>query len=361
MKNVLQERPRYTKNQTDALLFQELKKLVDARLSTLPKSRFLPIKIKAVVLPLMYLFFYALALQQGGNLVFFYLCYVLMGLSMVGIFLNLIHEACHGNLFKSKVANRLYFYIFDLMGANSYIWGKRHVLLHHNFPNVSGWDSDIEQSGPIKIFPHGKPDPVQSAQHRFFFFLYPLYLINWLVARDFKDYFLKKQTIRKVVSIPLIEFVKLFLFKAFYFFYMVVVPWKFFGFSLWQPITALLLMLIVSGVTALFSLLTPHVNDGNEFPLADATNKLEYSWFVQQFATTNDIAADNFFTRHFLGNFNYHLAHHLFPDVSYVYAREVTEVIRDFALKHNLPYRIYPIGLALKKHYNLLKSNALAS
>jgi linoleoyl-CoA desaturase len=44
-----------------------------------------------------------------------------------------------------------------------------------------------------------------------------------------------------------------------------------------------------------------------------------------------------------------------------VYAREVTEVIRDFAQKHNLPYRIYPIGLALKKHYNLLKSNALAS
>ena len=63
MKNVLQERPRYTKNQSDTLLFQELKKLVDARISTLPKSRFLPIKIKAVALPLLYLFFYVLAIS----------------------------------------------------------------------------------------------------------------------------------------------------------------------------------------------------------------------------------------------------------------------------------------------------------
>jgi len=86
MKNVLQVSPRYNKNQTDTLLFQELKKLVDTRISTLPKSRFLPIKIKAVVLPLMYMLFYVLALQQRENLFLFYFYYVLMGLSMVGIF-----------------------------------------------------------------------------------------------------------------------------------------------------------------------------------------------------------------------------------------------------------------------------------
>ena len=38
------------------------------------------------------------------------------------------------------------------MGANSYIWKIRHIRLHHNYPNVMGWDSDFEQSDTGKGF-----------------------------------------------------------------------------------------------------------------------------------------------------------------------------------------------------------------
>jgi linoleoyl-CoA desaturase len=70
-----------------------------------------------------------------------------MGIFLVLIYLNLIHEAAHNNIYKSKRLNRMVLHIFDFIGANSYIWKKRHIASHHAYPNVDGWDTDIEQSG----------------------------------------------------------------------------------------------------------------------------------------------------------------------------------------------------------------------
>ena len=136
----------------------------------------------------------------------------MMGFLLVLNFLNLIHEAVHSTLFKNKRVNNWYVHFFDLMGANSYIWKIRHIRLHHNYPNVMGWDSDIEQSSLARIFPHGPFSAVHKYQHIYLPFLYPLYLLNWLLVRDFKDYFSRKKLVWKVADIPRKEYVKLFFF-----------------------------------------------------------------------------------------------------------------------------------------------------
>jgi linoleoyl-CoA desaturase len=51
-----------------------------------------------------------------------------------------------------------------------------------------------------------------------------------------------------------------------------------------------------------------------------------------------------------LGNFNFHVAHHLFPNYSYAYYNEITEEIEEFAKEHNLGYKRFPIFTALGKH-----------
>ena len=102
------------------------------------------------------------------------------------------------------------------MGANSYIWKIRHIRLHHNYPNVMGWDSDIEQSDIARIFPHGSYSKMHKYQHIYLPLLYPFYLINWLLIRDFKDFFNKK-IIWKVTTISTVEYIKLFLFKVSFF------------------------------------------------------------------------------------------------------------------------------------------------
>ena len=79
-----------------------------------------------------------------------------MGIFLLFNFINLLHEAVHGTLFKNRWLNEAHIHFFDLMGANSYIWKMRHIKLHNRFPNVMNWDSDFEQSALVKVFPQAE-------------------------------------------------------------------------------------------------------------------------------------------------------------------------------------------------------------
>jgi linoleoyl-CoA desaturase len=338
--------------------FRELQALVQQKVASLPGHRLGYARLRAIFYPLLFLSFYLLALQQQNQLFWFFILYMAMGGCMVLIFLNLVHEAVHNNLFRKKSLNTLMLHVFDLLGANSYIWKRRHTLLHHNFPNVAGWDADIEQASLLRIFPHEPLEPIHKLQPKLMFFFYPFYLANWLLVRDFKDFFGNRPIIRKVTHIPLVEYGKLFLFKTVFISYMLILPvWVGFGWG--QTVFAFLLLLLTANNFALFVLLTPHINTTNAFPQPNSQNKLPDSWFVHQLRTTNDITGNNWFLRNILGNFNFHLAHHLFPQISYVYAPEITQIIKEHAVQHQLPYRSYSLPDALAFHYQLIKNNAL--
>ena len=341
--------------------YRQLKKLVKDRLDLLPPGPYMLVQTRAVSLMMLYFVFYGAALVFTENLFAFFSFYALMGIVIVLTFLNVIHEAIHGTLFRNKTLNQLTVCFLDVIGANSYIFRKRHVNLHHNFPNVDGWDSDIEQAYLVKIVPHGEQKPMHRVQHRTFSFLYPIYLVNWVFVRDFKDFLLKTQAVRKICTdIPRSEYFKLFLFKGLFLFYTVVVP-VLLGVSLLHAVAAMLCMLVVAGTFALVVLLTPHVNIRNDFPTPGKDNKINGGWFLHQLNTTNDLSCSNWLSRNLMANFNFHLSHHLFPHVSYVYAPLIAAVIKDYAIKHNLNYRSYSLPQALKYHYQLLKKNAALS
>ena len=337
--------------------YKQLKHLVSERIKTLPESRKGHLKFLGFFLPLTYVLLYILALLSIDNIPFFYLLYALMGMVMVLSFLSVIHETIHGNLFRNRIIVKLLMFFFDLAGANSYIWKKRHLIMHHNYPNIAGWDTDIQQAGVIKIYPRETVTGLQRYQHFYFVLLYPFYLINWIFIRDFKDFFSKKQLIRKTVQIPAVEYLRLFAFKAVYITYTLAIP-MLLGLPPFHAFMALFCMLMLSGIFALTSLLTPHANIKSQFPLPDKMQRIQSGWFLHQLSTTNDLTINNWFSRNLMGNFNFHLAHHLFPNVSCVYAPEVTSVIRDYASAYNLRYRTYPLFTALKYHYLLLKKNA---
>jgi linoleoyl-CoA desaturase len=185
--------------------------------------------------------------------------------------------------------------------------------------------------------------------------------LNWLLVRDFKDYFNKNKAVWKVAAIPRSEYLKLFGFKFFFLFYMIVIPKLVLGLGWWQAITAALIMVFTASIFSLLVLLSPHANTENEFPLPDGQNKLPYSWFIHQLRNTNDVTHDNWFIRWFMGSFNYHVAHHLFPTVSHVFYPEITRIIREEAEKNHWPYRVYPLVTTLINHYRLLKQNRLPS
>lgn len=349
----------YHKSAEDTRLFNDLRKKVSDRVAAIPENRDVYIQIKAVLLPMLYFGLYILALKNAEHLGLYIMSFIFMGISLVLIYLNLIHEAAHNNIFKSKKLNQIVLQLFDFVGANSYIWKKRHISSHHAYPNVEGWDTDIEQSGLLKITPWIWAHGIQKYQHRFFFLVYPLYLFNWMFIRDFRDFFDKNRVILKTQgAIPLREKVKMIIFKLFYFFYQIAVPILFFEVPISWALVAWFLQIIAASIFALFVLLPLHPLPDNDFPQLNDKNGLPYSWLRHQLEVTNDLTNNNWFIRNVLGNFNFHVAHHLFPNYSYVYYNEITEEIQDFAKKNGLSYKRFPITVALGKHVDLLKQNA---
>lgn len=339
-------------------IFLGLKEKANQIVNNLRPQRKKIVLFKAILFPLIYIGAYLSAIVWAKEPLVFYGGYFVMGLMVMIIFINLIHDAVHHVLFKNKRLNNLFVYFFDLMGANSYAWKIRHTRLHHNYPNVMGWDSDIDQSPLARIFPHGPYTRVHKYQHLYLPVLYSFYLLNWLIVRDFKDYFNKKRVIWKVTRIPKIEYVKLFFFKAFFFFYMIGVP-VLVGTGWLQAIIGFLLMVFTATFFSLLILLSPHANLDHDFPLPDDNNRLPETWFRHQINHTNDVVHDNWFVRFFMGSFNYHVAHHLFPSVSHIYYPEITTALKEEARKHDLPYKSYTLVHTLMSHYRLLKKNRM--
>lgn len=352
-------KPGFAKIKADQDLFTTLRKQVNEKVDNLEHKLWLVIKAKALLFPILYIGTYVIALGWGESIAVLYLCYFLLGCFLLLNFLNLIHDAVHGTLFSKKWMNDAYVHFFDFMGANSYIWKVRHIRLHHNYPNVMGWDSDFEQSPMARVFPHGAFSKMHKYQHIYLPLIYPLYLFNWLLVRDFKDFFKKDALVRKVAEIPRIEYIKLFIFKALFVFYIFFLPVLVLHITWGQMFIAFLVMMFTASISSLIVLLSPHATPESEFPMPDDENKLPNSWFMHQLTTTNDVANDNWFVRFFMGCFNYHIAHHLFPYVNHVYYPEVTRIIAGFARENNLPYKTFPLVASLRNHYKLLKQNAV--
>jgi linoleoyl-CoA desaturase len=352
------EKPQYI-NSGNKSVFQELRRDVNKIVQELTPRRRKGIIFKAVFFPALYISVYLLAITFGRNLTVLYTCYFALGLLLVFVFLNIIHDAVHGSIFQSKKLNKIYANLFDLMGANSYIWQIRHVKFHHNYPNVNGWDTDIEQSDLARVFPDGGFSKIHRYQHIYLPVLYPFFLANWLLVRDFKDFFNKKKPVHKLIKIPFVEYVKLFLFKALFLLYLVVLPKIVLGISWMAAISAFSIMLFTASILALLVLLSPHANTESEFPLANENNELPHSWMMHMMLTTNDVKEDNWFTRFFMGCFNYHVVHHLFPHIHHSFYPEITAVLKEYAEKYQLPYRQYPLMVSLRNHYRLLRQNRM--
>ncbi|MDO4727600.1 MAG: fatty acid desaturase [Bacteroidota bacterium] len=175
---------------------------------------------KALFMVALYYTFYGCLLYFGNNTSLLFLFYILMGFSMIVIFVNSFHDAAHNAVFFKEKHNRIFCYVLELFGSNSEIWIQRHLMLHHPYPNIQNWDCDIKQSDVVRIFPNAPWYKFHRYQHVYMWFLYPFYTLIWLFSRDFKDFFgTKDNYLKRVYKIPTIEYFKLFAAKIFNLFY----------------------------------------------------------------------------------------------------------------------------------------------
>ena len=105
----------FSKNEVDKRHFNSLRINVKTTISKTPSSRIWFAQLKAIILPILYVLLYLISTMFYNNSVVYYVIHGLMGITMVLIFINLVHNAVHDAIFKNRRMNRIVLYFFDLV------------------------------------------------------------------------------------------------------------------------------------------------------------------------------------------------------------------------------------------------------
>lgn len=303
----------------------------------------------------LFLFFSYGLMLTSKTVLFFSLTYLLFGASVLLLFFNIAHDAAHGVAVRNKKVNKVLFLVsFQLLGQNPFLWGKNHTESHHMYPNVEESDVDV-----LNVFGMRVTESVDLKwYHRYQFiyvpFYYMFYSINWLFFRNILSLFnYTARTISTKMTVK--ETAWLLVFKAGFFFYMLILPILVLPFDWYVVLLVFLGCQIVVSLAVLSVLIISHLSDYVEHPVPDETNTLNTSWAKMQLTTCVDYGVNNRFFRWTLGGFNTHTIHHLFPDVCHVHHHALIPIVRELSEKHGIDYMEISYPEAVRSHFRFLR------
>ncbi len=284
-----------------------------------------------------------------------YLYYSILGIFNTLIFLNILHDAAHQAIFKNRKSNDFVFEWLNLLGGNSYVWKLRHLSSHHPYPNIPGRDVDIGQSDVVRLNSATSFKFFHHYQPYYMPIIYLTYTLFWVFFRDFKD-FVKGDIIRgNKKPYPLKEWLKLLMFKFIYFSLFLVLPYLILPFSFSEIFLGFVCMHVFQSILSAMGLLTAHVNEHSNFPLPDKEGNMMDCWAIHQIKSTNDFGTNSALINYAFGGFNFHVAHHLFPNMSHTHYKKITPIIQKVIERNGLEYQEMGMFEALLSHWYLLK------
>ena len=347
-----------SKNNSD--FFTELIKKVDDYIDAKGGNRFGDHKIylKGLFLVALYCCSYILLLSRNFNAFASALLVIAMGLTGVMIVFNIVHDASHKVLFKNKTYNRLAAYFGDLMGMNSYIWNIRHNIQHHTFTNVAGGDVLLDSIPFIRVSPQQKKFLIHKYQVFYVPLLYMLYSIFWVFFIDINMFKQKNMGNYKNISHAWQEWVKLFCFKSFYLFYMIIFPAFIINIPLSTVLAGFLIYHIAAGMLLSLVVVLGHCVEGAEYTAPNEEGIIENSWMQHEWNATYDCNTDSKLLHWITGGLNTHIAHHLFPKLCYRHYYAVTKIIKEHCAEHQIHYPHYSLKAAVISHFRFLKIQA---
>lgn len=287
------------------------------------------------------------------------LAWIIMGLGMAGLGMVLMHDANHYSFSQNSKVNGFLSKSIYLLGGYAPTWRHQHNTLHHSYTNIEGHDEDISSIGLLRFSPHQTLSKIHKFQHWYAWFFYGLMTISWITAKDFKQivrYSEVDRSFSKNKSFALMLF-EVILSKLFYYVLFLVVPLLVFSSAWYWTLVFFFVMHFVGGFSLSVIFQTAHVMPTSEFPLPNEQGKVENSWAVHQLQTTTDYSPKSRIFSWFIGGLNYQVVHHLFPNISHVHYRKLSEIVRKTTKKYELPYHVQPNFLmAIVNHFRMLKA-----
>lgn len=323
------------------LFFATLRKRVDNyfKENNISKHYNASMVIKTVVLLSAYLLpFTALLIFKPGLGVSMAL-WTLMGFSLAGIGMSIMHDANHGAYSSSHRVNFWLGHTLNLLGGSVFNWKIQHNLLHHTYTNIINLDDDIDDKLILRFSPHTNVKWYHKLQFVYAFFFYGILTLYWALLKDFVQFsrYTKDGVNKNTPAQNRIVFLKIVLSKVFYFGMYIVMPWLL-GIPFLQVLTGFLIMHFIAGLvlTVIFQL--AHTVEGTTHPLPSNEGTIENNWAVHQLNTTVNFSRNNKFLSWYLGGLNYQVEHHLFPTICHVHYPQVSEIVKSTAEEFGIPY-----------------------
>jgi linoleoyl-CoA desaturase len=280
----------------------------------------------------------------------------LSGLGMAGIGFAVAHDALHGAYSDNPTVNRVLGWTMDLIGGSSYLWRTTHNVIHHTYTNIHGADEDLVVSPLLRLSPHAERKWFHRFQHWYAIPLYAMTTIFWVFVKDYKylaakdlgPYPDKKHSARDLVGVAIG--------KAVYYGWSVVLPLVLIPLPWWQIVIGMLVAHAVAGVALGVIFQLAHVVEETTHPEPSEKGAMPQSWVVHELATTANFAPRNTLLGWYVGGLNFQVEHHLFPKVCSVHYQALSEITRELAQKHGLPYNSHvTLAEAIGSHLRTLK------
>lgn len=294
----------------------------------------------------------AIYVFRPGPLAFVAL-YLFGGLAQTFLMLNIAHDSNHNAISSRPFVNKALNYVFDLCGVNSYMWRILHHRGHHSCVNLQGEDDALSGRGIFRFTPHEARTPWHRFQHIYALFVYALFSLDYVFFRDFQCFFFPTHGYLKRTRHSWREYAMLFLGKAFYLSYMLVLPLLILGKSPLLVAGAFLLVHLIVGLSVTLVFQTTHTIDSTYFP----AERSEFENGVYHiFATTADYATESPVVGWLAGGLNHHVVHHLCPHVCHTHYAPLTRIVKETAAEFGVSYRQHPtMTRAIWHHLVLLK------
>ncbi len=277
------------------------------------------------------------------------------GCLIAAIGFNVMHDGSHGSFSKYAWLNKLASSSISVLGASRFMWGMKHVTIHHTYTNIDGVDDDIEVGVLMRMAPTQKHYLVHRFQHIYFWVLYMLLYIFWIFFADYKKYFSKKIGSITFKNMTFAEHFEFWVVKIYHAAVFVILPIYMLGWVSW--LVGFLIATFVAGLVLSIVFQLAHTVDDTEFPVAiQPENRMPDEFAAHQIQTTANFATKSKIVSWLVGGLNFQIEHHLFPKISHVHYPAISKIVKEACADFKLKYIEYPtVASAIKAHVNFLR------
>ncbi len=278
------------------------------------------------------------------------------GCLIASIGFNIMHDGSHGSFSKYAWLNKLASSSISVLGASRFMWGMKHVTIHHTYTNIDGVDDDIEVGVLMRMAPTQKHYLVHRFQHIYFWVLYMLLYVFWIFFADYKKYFSKKIGSISFKSMTIAEHIEFWAVKVYHAIVFVVLPIYMLGWVSW--LVGFLITTFVAGFVLSIVFQLAHTVEDTAFPVAiQPENRMPDEFAAHQIQTTANFATKSKLVSWLVGGLNFQIEHHLFPKISHVHYPAISKIVKEACADFKLKYIEYPtVASAIKAHVHFLKS-----